>query len=145
MTKLKISFSKPTSYLCPSMMKSIIHSKQRFLWSIFGQINGILQLLLRYRHNEVNDYDSIFSSLSATWAFRMQRTLFIQCLQPYVIREAMLNSVTFMILDSHKKIRTLFADIVSKVQSHHSFAAASTNEKKIQFEKQTSALSGRRR
>ena len=48
-------------------------------------------------HNEVNDYDTYFSSLSAACAFKMQRTLFSQGLQPYVVREAMLSSVTSLI------------------------------------------------
>ena len=55
--------------------------------------------------------------LKANW------TLFSQGLKLYVIREAMLNSVISMVIDSHQVLRTWFADIVSKIQSCHSFTA----------------------
>ena len=82
-------------------------------------------------YKELNIFQSYFSSLSADHAFRMQRSLFCQGLQPYVLREAMLQSVTSMVLDSHRAIHMRFTELIHKVVTCSSFTAVvAAKEKK---------------
>ena len=64
----------------------------------------------------------------------MQRTLFCKGQQPYVIREAMLNSVTSSVIDSHPALRKRFSEVISGARTCHSFAVPVPHkDKKVNF------------
>ena len=90
--------------------------------------------ILTFFYKELNIFQTYFSSLSADHAFKMQRSIFWRGLQPYVISEAMLHSVTSMVLDSYRALRMRFTELVHKMVTCSSFTAGvATKEKKAPY------------
>ena len=70
-------------------------------------------------HKEVNFNDYFFHN-SIEKAFQVQRRWYFQGLQPYAIREAIINLVITMVIYYHKAMNKHFIDIVISVKTCHS-------------------------
>ena len=70
----------------------------------------------------------------------MQRNIFCQGLQPFVLRDAMTVRCDSPIVTSHLMLNRQCTRLVNRVSSYHSFAAPSApRDKKVTFDKQAAA------